>query len=179
MNTIQEYKCVACDKIYDYYNINKHLENCEKYNSWLENYITPKVLFCEFCKLSFIDKFFENHKINCKKYIIEKPKDVEKPKKKVIIDEEPEPEPDPEREKTIEELIIDAVHSIGNYNDIISKYGTKFGDIRKGILNILVENNIDTDKIAIDYKEIIKNEIQKMKEEINGDDIKKEESIIR
>jgi hypothetical protein len=66
MNTIQEYRCSACNKIFDFYTINKHLKLCDKYDEWIKNYIPPKIIICEFCKLNFNESNFENHKINCK-----------------------------------------------------------------------------------------------------------------
>jgi hypothetical protein len=105
-----------------------------------------------------------------KPILVEEPVVIEKPKKKkvVVIDEEPL------KQKTIQELITDAVRSFGNYNDLVDKF-PKFGDLRKAVISILIENNVDADKImAIDYKEIIKNVKQEMKDELNIDDKKKE-----
>ena len=104
-----------------------------------------------------------------KKVVIEEPDVViKKPIKKVVIDEEP-------KQKTIEELIIEAVRSFGDYNDIVAKF-PKFGDLRKSVINVLIENKVDIDKIMeVDYKEIIKNEKQKMKDEINVDNNREEE----
>jgi len=66
MNSISEFNCYACNERYEYYNINKHLETCEKYNIWIKTYIPPKNLECNTCKLNFINNtIFENHKINC------------------------------------------------------------------------------------------------------------------
>lgn len=68
MNTLQEYKCSACNEIYDFYSINKHLQICEKYDNWIENYVPPKTEPCDICNLNFIDNIYlEKHKINCKK----------------------------------------------------------------------------------------------------------------
>ena len=104
-----------------------------------------------------------------KKVVIEEPDVViKKPIKKVVIDEEP-------KQKTIEELIIEAVRSFGDYNDIVAKF-PKFGDLRKSVINVLIENKVDIDKIMeVDYKEIIKNEKQKMKDEINVDNNREED----
>jgi hypothetical protein len=68
MDKIFTINCPACKKIFDNHSaLNKHIENCIIYESWIENYIPTKTFNCENCKIKFAyEEYLISHKSNCK-----------------------------------------------------------------------------------------------------------------
>jgi hypothetical protein len=60
--------CPACKKIIDNYSIlNRHIQTCILYDSWIKNYIPPKTFNCENCEIKFAsEEYLISHKSNCK-----------------------------------------------------------------------------------------------------------------
>ena len=64
--------CPACEKIFDNHSsLNKHIQNCIIYDSWIKNYIPSKTFTCLKCEMKFIsEEYLLLHKTKCEKYNI-------------------------------------------------------------------------------------------------------------